>query len=309
MDPLSRRAFIGRSVAALGAASGLPAALARAESAGAVATRPSSQEAESSVARRPRAHDTVVLGKTGIRPSRLSMGTGTRSGSEQRALGVDGFVKLLHYGLDQGICWWDAADMYKTHPHLRAALKEIRRDRVVITSKTSAKDAAGVRADIERFRKELDSDYIDIVLLHCMTDGKWPEKMRGAMDALSEAKEKQHVRAVGCSCHTFEALQAAADEPWVEVDLARINPFGKIMDVNKAEDVPRVIEVLETMYRRGKAIYGMKILGEGAFKGEQIDRSLQFVLSKPFVSGFTIGFSSREQIDDIVRRIERVAVA
>jgi aryl-alcohol dehydrogenase-like predicted oxidoreductase len=253
------------------------------------------------------AHDTVKLAGTGIMPSRLAIGTGTRSGTEQRALGVEGFAKLLRYGLDQGVRWWDAADMYKTHPHVRAALKEIQRDRVVITSKTSAKDAAGIRADIERFRKEMDTDYIDIVLLHCMTDGEWPKKMRGAMDALSDAKQKGHVRAVGCSCHTFEALRAAADEPWVEVDLARVNPFGRIMDVKKTEEVPRVLEVLETMHRRGKAVYGMKVLGEGAFKGEQIDQSLQFVLSKRFISGFTIGFSSRDQIDDIARRMERVS--
>jgi len=298
MDPLSRREFIGKSVAALGVATGLRGALAAETSPPAATTRPQSD--------RLHAHDTVVLGRSGVKASRLCMGTGTRAGSEQRALGVDGFVRLLHHALDQGVRWWDAADMYKTHPHLQAALKEIRRDRVVITSKTSAKDAAGVRADIERFRKELDSDYIDIALLHCMTDDRWPEKMRGAMDALSEAKDKGHVRAVGVSCHTFGALKAAADEPWVEVDLARINPFAKVMDVDKPEEVSKVLEVLETMHRRGKAVYGMKILGEGALQGRQIDESLRFVLSKPFISGFTIGFSSAEQVDDIARRMEQV---
>jgi len=302
MDSLSRREFIGKSMAAIGAVSGLTGAGAATRPAHLPtgATRPSPGP--------PHAYDTITLARTGIKPSRLSIGTGTRSGREQRALGVDGLVRLLHYGLDQGIRWWDAADMYQTHPHLRAALKEIRRDRVVITSKTRAKDAASVRADIERFRKELGTDYIDIVLLHCMTDGDWPKKLRGAMDALSEAKEKGYVRAAGCSCHTFEALQAAADEPWVDVDLARINPFGRIMDVKKAEDVPKVVAVLHTMHRRGKAVYGMKILAEGALEGEQIDQSLQFVLSKPFVSGFTIGFSSPGQIDDVIRRIERVSV-
>lgn len=304
MDPLSRREFIGKSVAAIGLASGWRGAFgAEPASAGgtAVATRPAVV--------RPHAHDTVRLAKTGVTPSRLSFGTGTRSGTEQRNLGVDGFVRLLHYGVDQGVRWWDAADMYQTHPHLAKALKEIRRDRVVITSKTHAKDGPSMKADLERFRKELDVDYIDIVLLHCMTDGDWPKKMRGAMDALSEAKEKGLVRAVGCSCHTFEALKAAADEPWVEVDLARINPFAKMMDVRSPDEVHKVVEVLETMHRRGKAIYGMKILGEGSIKGEQIDESLRFVLGKPFVSGFTIGFSSREQIDDIAKRIERVGAA
>lgn len=309
MEPLSRREFIGKSVAAMGVVSGLGSAAADTVT-GSPQTKPAGLGAATRPASgHPHAHDTVTLAGTGIQPSRLAMGTGTRSGSEQRALGMDGLVRLLHYGIDQGVHWWDGADSYKTHPYIRTALKEIKRDRVVITSKTGAKDAAGVRADIERFRKEMDTDYIDIVLLHCMTDGKWPEKMRGAMDALSEAKQKGHVRAVGCSCHTFAALQAAADEPWVEVDLARVNPFAKVMDVEQPQDVSKVLEVLETMHRRGKAVYGMKILGEGALKGDQIDKSLQFVLSKPFISGFTIGFSSEKQLDDIIQRIEQARVA
>jgi aryl-alcohol dehydrogenase-like predicted oxidoreductase len=306
MSELTRRELIRGtlSAAAVGVAGRLPNAWA----ADAVQTQPAGTATTQPTATRFHIDDTVRLGNTGIKPSRLAMGTGTRSGTEQRSLGVDGLVRLLHQGLDRGVCWWETADMYKTHPHVKAALKEIKRDRVVITSKTWSRDAAGVRADIERFRQELGTDYIDIMLLHCMTDGNWPKKMRGAMDVLSEAKQKGYVRAVGCSCHTFGALQAAADEPWVEVDLARINPLARAMDVQKAEDVPKVVKVLRTMHERGKAIYGMKILAEGKFKGEQIDRSLQFVLNMPFISGFTIGFSSSAQLDDIARRVERVAV-
>lgn len=302
MDRLSRRDFLGGSVAMLGGATAMRAA---GNASLAAASQPVPTAPAATVLH---AHDTVSLAGTGIRPSRLAIGTGTRSGTEQRSIGVDGLVRLLRHGLDQGVRWWETADMYKTHAYIRPALKAVKRDQVVITSKTQSKDAAGVRADIERFRQELDTDYIDIVLLHCMTDGEWPKKMRGAMDALSEARQKGHVRAVGCSCHTFEALQAAADEPWVEVDLARINPFGRIMDIKQAEEVPKVTQTLETMHRRGKCVYGMKILAEGAFKDDQIDRSLQFALSRPFLSGFTIGFSDPKQIDDIIRRIDRLAV-
>jgi aryl-alcohol dehydrogenase-like predicted oxidoreductase len=254
-----------------------------------------------------KAADTITLGKTGVKPSRLSMGTGTRGGSAQRELGVDGMVKLFRHGIDQGVHWWDTADMYKTHPHVHATLKEIKRDQVVITSKTRSTDADGVRADLERFRKEMDTDYIDIVLLHCMKDADWPQKMKGAMDALSEAKQKGWVRAVGCSCHTFVALKAAADEPWVEVDLARINPFAVIMDVDKPEQVPMVERVLQTMHDRGKAVYGMKIVGEGRFKGDRIDESLRFALSRPYVTGFTIGFANPAELDDMIQRIERAS--
>ena len=254
-----------------------------------------------------RANDVITLGKTGIKASRLAIGTGTRGGGEQRKVGIEGMVKLLRHGFDQGVRWWDVADMYQTHPHVRAALAELKpkREEVTITSKTWSRDAQGVRADLERFHKELNTDYIDILLLHCQQEPDWPAKMKGPMEVLSEAKQKGIVRAVGCSCHGFSALQAAADEPWVEVSLARINPFAENMDVAKPEEVPKVRQVLETMHRRGKVVYGMKILGEGSLKDEQIDKSLRFVLGQDFISGFAIGFSRPEQIDDIARRIER----
>jgi predicted aldo/keto reductase-like oxidoreductase len=155
----------------------------------------------------------------------------------------------------------------------------------------------------------MNTDYVDVVLLHCMEDAEWPSKMKGPMDALSEAKARGHVRAVGCSCHTFGALQAAANEPWVEVDLARINPFAVKMDVQAPADVPKIVETLELMKQRGKAVYGMKILGEGAFKGDQIETSLRFALSQPYLSGFTIGFGSKQQLDDLIRRVDRIAAA
>jgi 1-deoxyxylulose-5-phosphate synthase len=298
MDSMNRRTFLGKTAAVVGSA-----IAAR----GWGAQRPGTQPAVMTTApAKLRASDVVTLGRTGIKASRLAMGTGTESGGEQRRLGIAGMVKLFHYGFDQGVRWWDVSDMYKIHPHVQAALKEIKRDQVTITSKTQAKDYQGVRADVERFRQEMGTDYIDILLLHCMTDGKWPEKMKGPMDALSEAKAKGHVRAVGCSCHTFDALQAAADNPWVDVDLARINPFAAVMDVDSRQEVPEVLRVLQLMHERGKAVYGMKILGAGGFKGKKIDDSLRFVLTQRFISGFTIGFSKANDVDDIIRRMEGV---
>lgn len=298
MSTIRRRELLGKAAGVLGAALA-PAAFGEPPIA-APASRPTSAPAKL------KAGDVITLGRTGIKASRLAIGTGTESGAEQRRLGIQGLVKLLRHGFDQGVRWWDVADSYKTHPHVKAALKEMSRDEVTITSKTSAKDAGGIKADIERFRREMGTDYIDIILLHCMMDGDWPEKLKGARDALSEAKQKGLVRAVGCSCHTFDALQAAADSDWVDVDLARINPFAAVMDINRKDEVPQVLQILQRMHERGTAVYGMKILGAGTFKGNMIERSIRFILQQKCVSAFVIGFSKAEDIDDIVRRIERV---
>ena len=247
------------------------------------------------------ASDTVTIGKTGIKTSRLAMGTGTVGvghHSHQSDLGVKGLSELLLNGHEHGLRFFDSADSYGSHPHVAEALKHVRRDQVTVLTKTWARDAAGVRADLDRFRRELGTDYIDICLMHCLTEGDWTERYRGAMDVLSEAKEKGAIRAHGCSCHSIEALRAAAKSPWVEVDLARINPIGSHMDA----DPETVVSVLREMKAAGKGVIGMKILGQGDLSKRQ-DEAIKFALSLGVLDAFTIGAESKSEQEDLVRRI------
>jgi aryl-alcohol dehydrogenase-like predicted oxidoreductase len=247
------------------------------------------------------AFDTVELGKTGIRTSRLAMGTGTvGSGhhSNQTALGVRGLSDLLLNGYDHGLRFFDSADTYGSHPHVAEALKHVPRDKVTVLTKTFSRDPKSARADLDRFRRELGVDYIDICLMHCVTEGDWTERYRGVMDALSEAKEKGIIRAHGCSCHTIEALRAAAKSPWVEVDLARVNPIGSHMDASPEE----VVSVLREMKAAGKGVIGMKILGQGDLRG-QVEDAIRYALSLGVLNAFTIGAESRGEQEDLIRCI------
>ena len=248
-----------------------------------------------------KASDTVTLGSTGIQTSRLAMGTGTVGTghhSHQTALGVKGLSELLLNGHDHGLRFFDAADSYGSHPHVAEALKHVRRDQVTVLTKTWARDAAGARADLDRFRRELGTDYIDICLMHCLTEGDWTERFKGVMDVLSEAKQKGVIRAHGCSCHSIEALRAAAKSPWVEVDFARINPIGSHMDA----DPQTVVSVLHEMKAAGKAVVGMKILGQGDLSNRQ-DEALRYALSLGVLDAFTIGAESKAEQEDLIRRI------
>jgi len=247
------------------------------------------------------AYDTVTLGNTGIKTSRLAMGTGTvGSGhhSHQTDLGVKGLSDLLLNGYDKGLRFFDAADSYGSHPHVAAALKQVPRDKVTVLTKTFSRDAASARADLDRFRRELGTDYLDICLIHCVTEADWTDRYRGVLDVLSEAKQKGIIRAHGSSCHTIEALRTAAKSPWVEVDLARINPVGAIMDADPAT----VVGVLKEMKAAGKAVVGMKILGQGALRNRQ-DEGIKFALSNGVLDAFTIGAESKQEQEDLVRRI------
>ena len=251
------------------------------------------------------ASDTVVLGQTGIKTSRLAMGTGTvGSGhhSNQTALGLKGLSELLLNGYDQGLRFFDAADSYGSHPHVAEALKHVSRDKVTVLSKTWARDPNEARADLDRFRRELGTDYLDVCLMHCVTEGDWTERYKGVMDVLSEAKQKGILRAHGCSCHSIEALRAAAKSPWVEIDLVRINPIGSHMDA----DPETVVGVLREMRAAGKAIVGMKILGQGDLRTRQ-DEALKYALSLGLLDAFTIGAESKAEQQDLIRRIAMAA--
>jgi len=247
------------------------------------------------------ASDTVTLGKTGIQTSRLAMGTGTVGvghHSHQTALGLKGLSDLLLNGYDHGLRFFDSADSYGSHPHVAEALKHVPRDKVTILTKTWARDAATARDDLDRFRRELGTDHIDICLMHCLIEGDWTERFKGVMEVLSEAKEKGIIRAHGCSCHSIEALRAATKSPWVEVHLVRINPIGSYMD----SDPTTVVSVMREMRAAGKGIIGMKIFGQGDLRHRQ-DEALNFALGLNLLDAFTIGAESQSEQEDLIRRI------
>jgi predicted aldo/keto reductase-like oxidoreductase len=291
MGTFSRRDFLGQSAVTLGAlvAGGTLASAA-----------PTARKINSPT-------DQVVLGRTGVKTSLIGLGTGSvgvKRSSNQVKLGQEKFIKLVRHAYDSGITYFDTADQYGSHLFLRDALKGLPREKLYLQTKTRATTADVARADIERFREELGVDYLDTLLMHCMTKGGWPTDLRPVMDVLSEAKAKGKVRAIGVSCHGIEPLRSAVKCDWVEVDLARINPVGG--DKGRMDGTPeQVATCLKAMHERGKGIIGMKILAEGTLKTpEEQLRSLRFVVGLGCVDAFVIGFESPEQINQIMRLTE-----
>jgi aryl-alcohol dehydrogenase-like predicted oxidoreductase len=283
---MNRREFLTAAAAGLGNAYLKPSAF------GSVVDIPAQQK-------KVQAIDTVVLGKTGIKTSRLAMGTGTvgfGGGSNQTRMGQ--LVQLLVSGYDSGLVFFDTADSYGSHPEVAAALKQVGRDRAIVMTKCDERDPKQAKADIDRYLRELGTDYIDICLIHCVTEDDWTTRYRGVMDVFEEAKEKGKIRAHGVSCHSIEALRAAAKSPWVEVDLVRLNPVGAHMDADPAT----VISVIKEMKVQGKGIIGMKILGQGAMRTRQ-DEAIKFALNSGVLDAFTIGAENRSEQQDLIRRV------
>jgi aryl-alcohol dehydrogenase-like predicted oxidoreductase len=255
----------------------------------------------------------ITLGMSGIKSTLLGMGTGfsgyNRSSNITRAGVAESIIRQAY---EKGIRFFDCADSYGTHPFTAAALKGVPRESYALSTKmwvgpggipdTDRPDADVV---IDRFRKELKTDYLDMVQIHCMTDARWTDKQKKQMDILETLKAKKIIKAHGVSVHSLEAMEAAAESPWVDVIHVRINPFGEVMDKG---DAAAVIPVIEKLHKAGKGVIGMKLIGNGNFKNnsEKIDASLKYVLGLGTVNMIIVGFELPEQIDNYIGRIRKV---
>lgn len=262
--------------------------------------------------------DIVPLGKTGIKVSRLAQGTGfngSARSSDHTRMGHEKFDTLLRHGLDQGIRFIDMADLYGTHPYVRQAIKDLNRDKFVLLSKIWVRKegwcspSGGAQEEVDRFRKELGTDVIDICLIHCMTDAKWTETYEHVRDELSTLKQKGAVRAVGVSCHDFGALKVAATHPWIDVIFARINHKGG-SQYSMDASVEEVSQVLKQARANGKAVVGMKIFGAGKLRQpEEKDASLNYVFKNNLVDAITVGMLKTDEVDDTMARMAKVGKA
>lgn len=296
---ISRRKFIGNSSLA----------------AGAFALAPHASFAADPPAKRFDPFETVALGKTGLKCSRVAMGTGVRGGMRQSnhtRMGREKCEALMRAAYDRGVRLFDLADLYGTHPFVLSALKNVPRKDLTIVSKIwfrpgGIPEPERPDADVvvQRFLKEIGTDYLDLVLLHCVESPTWPQELQKQMEFLATLKTKGAIRAHGVSCHSIPALEAAAKEPWVDSVHARINPYGVRMD----GPVDDVVAALKKISAAGKAVVGMKIIGEGEFRNDEEKRnaSVKFALNLGCVNVLNVGFEKAEEIDDFAERVRKVA--
>ncbi len=254
---------------------------------------------------------TISLGKSGLKTTLLGVGTGVSGGNRSSFLkrqDASKSVAMLRHAYERGFRQFDCADTYGTHGLVAEALKGMERDKLLLTSKIWTRkggipEPERPDADIvvDRFRKELDTDYIDLVQIHCMVDSDWTDSMKKQMDILDNLKAKGIIRAHGVSVHSLEAMKAALADPWVDVLHARINPYGIAMD---KPDPAEVVEVIHQLHAAGKGVIGMKLVGNGKLRNEseKMDHSLRFVLGLGSVDMMIVGFETEAQVDNYLER-------
>ncbi len=251
-----------------------------------------------------RAHsDWVALGNSGVKVTRLAFGTGTFNGSVQRNLGQEGFTRIVRHAYDRGIRFFETAESYTNMAQmLGTALKGIPRDSYRLMTKYELYGGSDWQARVDKFRRDFNSEYIDILLLHCVQSSRWPEDTKALQDAFSGLKAKKVILAHGASVHGLQGLSRFPGNSWLDVGLMRINHAGARMD----GDVNVVAEQAKKIHAQGTGVLGMKLIGEGSFtRPEQREAAMQFVMKLGAVDAVTIGYKSAAEIDEAIERMTR----
>lgn len=293
MGKVSRRAFIG-TIAAAGMAGAGGCAKGEASS----SPEPASPFRVDPAIKSP--SDTVPLGRSGLRVSVVGIGTGSvgwGGSSNQTRLGQETFTRIMRHAHDRGATLFDLADQYGSNPFFARAMEGVPRDRYVVQTKTNSRDGAAVTADVDRFLKEIRTDHVDSIIVHCVTEPDWTSRYAGVLDALSKAREAGKVRAVGVTCHSYEALEAAAASDWVQINQVRWNAKRSHMD----EDVETVRALFAKMRRKGQGMIGMKVVGQGDLvngsRAMTPEECFRFQIASGVVDAFVVGVESVEQVD------------
>lgn len=255
----------------------------------------------------------IKLGNSGLETTLLGIGTGVHAGNRESFMTRQEKQKsldLLMHAWDKGIRFFDCADTYGTHGFVKEVLPKMNRDEMTLSSKIWVR-GGGIpepeRPDadvvVDRFRKELGTDYLDLVQIHCMVEENWTETQKRQMDILENLKAKGIIRAHGVSVHSLQAMKDALASDWVDVIHVRINPYGIAMDKPEPEEV---VEVIHQLHDAGKGVIGMKLVGNGQLRdqSEKIDNSLKFVLGLESVDMMIIGFEENQQVDNYLARTE-----
>jgi aryl-alcohol dehydrogenase-like predicted oxidoreductase len=256
------------------------------------------------------ATDMVTLGKSNVKVTRLAFGTGTFSGRVQRDLGQEDFTRLVRYAYDRGIRFFETAESYDDmHRMLGIALKGIPRDSYQLMTKVTTSPGVDPMKKIDELRKQANTDYFDICLLHYQHFADWPTASLRWQDGISEAQHRDIVRVRGASVHGLPALRQVPKDSWLQVGMIRMNHKGVRMDAenyatNGLGDVPVVVRNVEEARKKGLGIISMKLAGEGQFtKREDRQKAMKFAFRHARVDAVTVGYKNRQEIDEAIENI------
>ena len=261
------------------------------------------------------AADWVTLGRTGVQVTRLAFGTGTHGGRVQRDLGQQEFTRLIRYAYDRGIRFFETAESYHGMPEMLAsALQGLPRESYKLMTKCTTPVIGNPATKVDELRRQLATEYIDILLLHCLRPPTWSADYASLQDAFSAAKDKKAILSHGASVHGLPALRTFPGNKWLDIAMIRMNHNGTRMDTPSATEpsgetignVDEVVAHTKQVHQQGMGVVSMKLCGEGRFtRAEDRDAAMQFAMKLGAVDAVTIGFKNTQEIDEAIARMNR----
>jgi len=257
-------------------------------------------------AERATATDLVTLGRSGVKVTRLALGTGSFSGHIQQQIGQEGLTRLVHHAYDRGIRFFETAESYGTSQQMLAlALKGIPRESYTLMSKVTTREGVEPAAKLAELHKNSDTDYFDIMLLHYQHTGTWVADTAKWQDAILEAEQKKAVKSRGASVHGLPALRLMPGNDWLQVAMIRVNHKGAIMDAEQFDtkglgDVNEVVKHVKQVRKEGMGVISMKLIAEGAFNHEDRQAAMRFAFKNAGVDCVTVGFKNTAEIDEAI---------
>jgi len=261
------------------------------------------------IARRGSATDMVTLGRAGVKVTRLAFGTGSFSGQVQRALGQDGFTRLVRHAYDRGIRFFETAESYgEMHRMLGVALKGIPRDSYQLMSKVTTRPGVDPQEKFDELRRLANTEYFDIMLLHWQHTATWPADTARWQDAVLEVQSRKVVLSHGASVHGLPALRKVPGNEWLQVAMIRVNHTGKSMDAEDYAtqgpgDVPEVVTRVKEVRNEGMGVIAMKLAGEGTFDRDDRRKAMRFAFQNAGVDCVTVGYKSPAEIDEAIENL------
>jgi predicted aldo/keto reductase-like oxidoreductase len=262
------------------------------------------------LAERATASDLVTLGKSGVKVTRLAFGTGSHNGHIQQALGQEGFTRLVRHAYDRGVRFFETSESYgASQQMLGIALKGIPRDSYQLMTKVTTEDQGDPLKKLDELRRNSNTDYFDIMLLHWQHTGTWPADTGRWQDAILEAQHRETIVTHGASVHGLPALRQVSGNKWLDVAMIRVNHKGTKMD-NETDDwnspgnVSEVVTHVHAARSAGMGVISMKLIGEGAFTS-RADRqqAMRFAFRNAGVDCVTVGYKNTAEIDEAIDNV------
>ncbi len=239
------------------------------------------------------------LGKTGEMVSCIGFGSGTRFCSIENE---DTAQALLQRAFASGINYFDTAGAYTRRPIERLSEKRLgefsktRRKEIFLATKIDPRDRDGALRSIETSLKFLQTDYVDLIQIHSLSNLEDLERIgnsNGVLAAIQELKKQKVARFIGITGHNDGAAMAEAlrrhdfDTVLMALNAAQsANPIAQ----QKMEPIPTFEQsALPVALQKNLGILSMKVMGQGMLVGTGAGRAspaelLQFNLSQPVAS-------------------------